>query len=140
MATLPKTFLTLPADPGAVKITEEQFRQYLNAGLSDDRGELVTHGPWSIPVRFIAPAVSYVWGRHGFGVETITLYGRRSLSRPVESGYQLEGRVSVGGMSCRGFTGSQLWELPDGRLIETAVVHVVLPKGEDGATLHPQAR
>lgn len=37
--------LTLPATPGALKVTEDQ------------RGDLETVGPWHIPVRFKAPAI-----------------------------------------------------------------------------------
>jgi hypothetical protein len=118
--------LTLPADPGAVKITPEQFRHYLGAGVADSRGTLETYGPWRLPVRYKAPAVSYSWGPHN-RLESVTLYGPRTLNALRESGYCLEGRCSIAGHTRRGMTGAQLWELPDGTLIETAVIHVCAP-------------
>lgn len=114
--------LTLPADAGAIQITEAQLASF-GIDAVDTRGDLETRGPWSIPVRYKALAVSYVWGPHST-VETVTLYGMRTMGNLKESGYSLEGRVSVGGRKRRGFTSAQLWQLPDGRLIETATIHV----------------
>jgi hypothetical protein len=114
--------LTLPAQAGAVKITEAQLASF-GIPLGDSRGILESYGPWQIPVRYTAPVVSSVWGEHSFR-ETITLHGSRTLYNLKESGYCLEGTVSVGGHKRRGFTSSELWELPDGRLIETATIHL----------------
>lgn len=114
--------LTLPAQAGAIRITEAQLASF-GIQAEDTRGDLETFGPWQIPVRFRALAVSYVFGPNGWA-ETVTLYGLRTMRRLRESGYCLKGRVSVKGRKLRGFTGSQLWEFPDGRLIETAIIHV----------------
>lgn len=104
-------------------MTPEQWLEYLAPTLEDQRGDMETFGPWNIPVRFKAPAVSIEWGEHGFAVSH-TLHGFRTLSALKESGYQLEGRVSIRGEKRRGFTSSLLCELPDGKLLETAVIHV----------------
>lgn len=115
--------LTIPAQSGAIQITEDQFREYISPEIMDQRGDLEAYGPWSIPVRYKAPAVSYTWGEYST-VKEVTLHGKRTLGDLKQSGYSLEGRVSVNGSKKRGFTSSQMWELPDGRLIETAVIHV----------------
>lgn len=114
--------LTLPADAGAIKITEAQLASF-GIDAVDSRGDLETYGPWSIPVRYKALAVSYVWGPYST-METVTLYGMRTMGNLKESGYCLRGRVSIGGHKRSGSTSAQLWELPDGRLIETATIHV----------------
>ena len=54
----------------------------------------------------------------------ITVYGVKTMSRPRESGYQMEGRVSIGGKSYRAFTSSSLF-LVKGKLVNVAVIHVV---------------
>jgi hypothetical protein len=114
--------LTLPAQAGAIQITEAQLASF-GIEAQDTRGELETFGPWSLPVRFRALAVSYVFSPNHWA-ETVTLYGLRTMGKLRESGYCLEGRVSVEGRKRRGFTSSQLWQLLDGRLIETATIHV----------------
>jgi hypothetical protein len=114
--------LTLPAQAGAIKITPEQLLAF-GIQPEDSRGELTTLGPWHIPVTFKALAVSYVFSPN-HRAETVTIYGIRTMGKLKESGYQLEGRVSIAGKKRRGFTDSQLWELPDGRLMETAIIQV----------------
>lgn len=115
--------VTLPAAAGAIAIDADTFRRYINPELGDCRGHLETMGPWQLPVRFKAPAVSVTWGAFS-AMETITLYGWRTLTDLQQSGYALDGRCSIGGRKRSAFTSSQLWQLPDGQLIETAVIHV----------------
>jgi hypothetical protein len=114
--------LVLPADAGFVAITEEQWRRYVAPELSDRHGELETRGAWGLSVRFSALAVSAVWGEHGL-MRTLTVYGPRTMHNLRESGYHLEGQVSIGGRKYSAFTSSQLFQLPDGRLLETATIH-----------------
>jgi hypothetical protein len=52
-----------------------------------------------------------------------TSYGFRTLTGIRQGGYELEGRVSIGGRKYAAFTSSQLFELPDGRLIDIATIH-----------------
>lgn len=117
--------LTIKADPKSAvwKITEEQWREYISSELEDQRFEMETMGPWRVVRRVSAPATSIVWGEYSTA-ESITLYGRCAMHNPRESGYQLEGRVSIKGKKYRAFTSSCMFELPDGRLLETAVLHV----------------
>lgn len=114
--------ITVPATPGALKLTADQWKNFLSETMEDQRGNLETFGPWQIPVRYIAPAISIEWGEYNTPI-SYTLYGQRTLNSLRQSGYELEGRVSVNGRKVRGFTSSLLVELPDGRLLETAVIH-----------------
>lgn len=42
-------------------------------------------------------------------------------------GYHAEGRISFGGRKRRVFTSSRLFELPDGRLVDVAILHLFAP-------------
>lgn len=88
-------------------------------GVGEVRGDLRTFGPWALPVSYRALAVDC----------DCRVYGVRTLSRVRESGYALEGRVKVNGRSYRGFTSSQLFQRPDGSLVDVAVIHVCI--GDD---------
>lgn len=86
---------------------------------TEDRGTLKTHGPWRIAVSFRAVAID----SDGY------VYGERTLTNVRESGYVLEGRVSIDGRKYRGFTSSALFERPDGSLVSVATIHVCTPDG-----------
>jgi len=76
------------------------------------RGEMRTFGPWQIPLSFRALCVSSVFGEHSARISE-TVYGMRTLCKVKESGYALEGKVSVNGRTVRGFTSSQLFAITD---------------------------
>lgn len=91
------------------------------------RGEMKTRGEWQIPVSYKALCVSSEWQREFPRVRTSeTVYGLRTLSAPRSLGYALEGKVSVNGRKVRGFTSSQLFELPGGKLVNVATIHACL--------------
>lgn len=107
----------------------------IDAGLM--RGEIKSRGPWQILLSFRALCVSSVFGPKQSGYLPTrlseTVYGMRTLSKPKESGYALEGRVSVNGRTVRGFTSSQLFEVTDKRnadgtpfLFDCATIHACL--------------
>ena len=52
------------------------------------------------------------------------VFGHRRMTAPRESGYNMEGRVSIGGKKYRAFTSSKLFEREDGLLCEVAVLVV----------------
>ena len=56
------------------------------------------------------------------------VYGIRTMGKPRESGYQQEGRVSIGGRNVRAFTSRKLFERADGSLCDVAVF-IVSRKG-----------
>ena len=100
-------------------ITQED----IDAG--EKRGELKTYGPWSIPISYKALCMSMVNTYPDFPSITHSKisYGIRTLTNLRQSGYELEGRVSINGKKYSAFTSSQLFELPDGKLIDVAVIH-----------------
>lgn len=116
--------VTLPSDSATVKITEKQWNENISNTFEDVRGELVTTGEWQIPVKYRALAVRKNWKSNKYGdyIETVTLYGKRTLGDIKEDGYKLTGRVSINGKKIRAYTSSVLFELPDGRLYEVAVI------------------
>ena len=58
--------------------------------------------------------------------DSADIYGMGTLGELEQSGYQLEGRVSFKGKKYRGFTSSQLIELPDGHLVDIATIFICL--------------
>lgn len=117
--------LTLPGGY-PVPITAEQWLQYIAPELENQRGDLETRGPWSLPVRYSAPCITLHWEKTPYNtqVAAVTLWGRRTMRDLRESGYQLEGRLSLGGLTVSGYTGGQMFQLPDGALLEAEVIHV----------------
>jgi hypothetical protein len=55
--------------------------------------------------------------------KTREVHGVRTMHHPKESGYQMTGRVSVGGKKVRAFTSSTLLRV-NGRLISVAVLYI----------------
>ena len=78
------------------------------------RGELNTRGMWSIPVSYRALAMDM--HKRVFGIKTMT--------NVRESGYDLEGRLSIGGCKYRAFTSSQMFTRTDGSLCNVAIIYV----------------
>lgn len=123
MATLLQP-LTIKAGSGSTIITAKQFKDYINPTIEDNRGILQTVGPWQIPTKFIAPTVVANSSPLGWA-ESYTLYGVRTLADIKQSGYHLEGRVSINGKKYSAFSSAILWSV-DGRLIQTAVIYARL--------------
>lgn len=117
---------------GALPITTQEL---IDLGFTSEqidsgeiRGELKTIGPWQVPVSFKALCTSTVYTdkdkqRYGAEKESETAYGIRTLSNIHQSGYELEGRVSINGKKYSAFTSSQLFELEDKRLVNIATIH-----------------
>lgn len=118
--------LTLPALPGEIPISLEDFTSYIGSPDDDVRGKIDTCGPWGIFTKLSAPCVRLNWKQTEYGaiVESVTLYGWRTMGNPKGSGYNLEGTVSVKGRKISAYTSSALWRLPDGRLISSATINV----------------
>lgn len=127
--------MTIPYTAGALKLTAEQAAQLFTPEqiiAGEVRGTSVTRGPWGIIISYSALCTSNEWIEQAWGKISgpVTVYGIRTLTPAKESGYALEGKVSVNGRKYRGFTSSQLFELPDGKLINVATIHAC------GATKH----
>ena len=126
-----KPIMVLAYTPGAIKLTNEQaallFTKEQLASCDNIHGKLKTFGPWGIPINYQALCTSNVWSEafpHEHG--PLYVYGQRTLNNVRQSGYELEGRVSVAGRKWRGFTSSQMFELPNGRLINVATIHACI--------------
>lgn len=84
------------------------------APQNEVRGSLKTYGPWQIARSYRALAMDM----HG------RVFGIRTMSNVRESGYELEGRVSIEGRKYRAFTSSKLFSREDGSLCDVAIVYV----------------
>jgi hypothetical protein len=126
LAVFPMKSLKIPVVLTTTKITEDQWKEFISDTIGDISGEMVTVGPWQVPVKFVALAASYTWKNEGYGavIESVTLYGKRTLCRVKESDYKLEGIVSIKGVKRRAYTSSIMFELPDGRLYNVATIQV----------------
>jgi len=81
------------------------------------RLEIETHGPWSIISKCRGLAI-----RKNLKTGDVTVYGYRTLSNPRQTGYELEGWVSIAGIKRSAFTSSHLFELENGHLIDVGVL------------------
>jgi hypothetical protein len=91
------------------------------------RHEMETRGMYGGVSKISGLAISKEYeDRYGQYTETgkgVMVYGKRSLNNPRESGYQMEGRVSIGGKNYSAFTGSQLFFV-NGKLVDVGTLHV----------------
>jgi hypothetical protein len=91
----------------------------------EQRLEIETRGPWSI----ISSCKGLtIW--KDFTTNEIEIYGYRTLSKPRNSGYDLEGYVSIAGVKRSAFTSSHLFELKNGHLIDVGILFARKNKGE----------
>ena len=109
----------------AVKLTKEQC---ISLGIDitkyDIRAEYETVGPWSIIKSFSALCITNEYDKSGMFTKIIstTFFGKRKLSRPKDSGYNLEGYVSIGGKKYSAFSSCMLIEV-EGKLINVQTIH-----------------
>jgi len=114
---------------GASPLTWEQATAIFSTdevARGEKRGAMLTSGMWCFIRRYKALACSQDFSAEGPDRYKLTVFGIRSLHGCRETGHDLEGRVSVQGKSRRGFTSSQLFQLPDGRLVDCAIIHVCM--------------
>lgn len=95
------------------------------------RGESEHVGMWHILTKYRAIAMEMTEfdadkypGTHA---KTAIIYGVRSLEKPKQSGYDLEGYVSINGERLRAFTSSAMFEV-NGKLVDVAILYVCRPK------------
>ena len=92
------------------------------------RGNMETRGPWCIISSYSAIVCHRNFPEIGSREDvTYTFWPRRKLSKARQSGYQLEGRVSIAGKSYSAFTANQLVEI-DGHLVDLATIFPRLGK------------
>lgn len=114
---------------GAIPATLEQLAALgftpaeIEAG--EKRGTLETRGPWGMCSAFTAPVERAEFGDgegYRYGKKWVEFYAPRRMSNPRSCGYDLEGHISLAGRRVSAFTASQLFQLPDGRLVDCAVI------------------
>jgi hypothetical protein len=114
--------------PVAIKLSKE-VAQSLGIDITQDqiRGNYETFGVWNIIKSYEALCISNEYDRTGMfpKIASTEIYGRRKLSNPKQSGYHLDGFVSIKGKKYRAFTSSILIEV-DGKLIDIATINAVI--------------
>jgi len=120
-----ETLLNPPA--GAISISQELAESFGLTG-GEKRLDVETFGPWRIPVRLRGLCVTTEFDKTcGYTrSKGFACFGVRTMTRPRESGYQMEGQVSVMGRKVRAFTSSKLFQLPSGKLIDCGVIFACL--------------
>ena len=126
--------LTLPNSPGAIPVTRAILVSIVGEAVAksgEEHGDFETFGPWGIPLRYTAHAVSAEWadGPVSRGVTRYTFHGKCTAHGPKSEEYHLECRVSIGGKKRSGFTSSVMFEVSDPlpgepKLVQIAVIHV----------------
>lgn len=134
-----KTWEKSDCNKGALPITKKEL---LDIGITEAqiaagemRGEMKTIGPWQIPVSYKAICMSREYTpkekqRHTAETENVTLYGFRTMNKIHQSGYEIEGWISINGKKVSCFSASQLFELETGELIDIAIIHARVRKGD----------
>jgi hypothetical protein len=109
---------------GSVKATREQLHALgvtdaeIEAG--EKRFDIETWGCYGVirSLKGIVETGEFVEGT----MKWKQFYSVRTMTHPKQSGYDMEGTVSLGGVKSSGFTSSQLFELPCGKLVNVAVI------------------
>lgn len=112
-------------NPGStIKLSKKQaVKLGINTAEDEQKAEIDTRGPWGIITKFKALAIA---ANYSEGLitkkEVVEIYGMRTLNNPRQTGYCLEGRVSIEGKKHSAFTSSQLFEI-EGELINVSIIH-----------------
>lgn len=104
----------------AVWPTGINFIVPLNEAKNESRFQIQTRGPWGLVSKLKGLAVEK-------GEGGVIVHGLRSLDNARESGYAMEGKVSIGGKKYRAFTSSQMFKV-NGKLADVAILYVVKKK------------
>lgn len=118
--------LTLPPS-GSIPVSQAQLFALgftvaeINAG--EKRLDVETQGPWSLVSRLSGIVERGEFRKDGSSrMEWVEFYPARAMSRPRQSGYDMEGHLSLNGKKHSAFTSSQMFELPDGHLVDCTVL------------------
>jgi hypothetical protein len=110
---------------GAIPATFEQLAalgftpEEIDAG--EKRLEMELSGPWHV-CRSIRGIVERAEFGDNYGKRWVEFYPARKMTNPRSSGYDMEGHVSIAGRKSSAFTSSQMFELPDGRLVNCGIL------------------
>lgn len=112
---------------GAIPATVEQLTalgftaEEITAG--EKRLEMECSGPWSVcrSLTGIVERAEFI-PDSGSSKRFVEFYPARKMSNPRSCGYDMEGTISLAGRKSSAFTSSQLFELPDGRLVDCGII------------------
>lgn len=123
---------------GAIPATEAQLAALGVTPAEIQAGEKrfqSTHaGPWHTCTSISAIVEHSEFGEHS-RVTRARYWPVRRMHRPNPEGYSQAGRVSLGGKKIHAFTSSQLFQLPCGKLVEVATLHLCHRTASDSAAL-----
>jgi hypothetical protein len=132
-----KNKIILKAGAGCTPISLENALLLFGQSTIDAgelRLETKHYGPWSIILSCKGIAVTATWKDIGITynvVDEYTIHGFRTTNKVKESGYDLEGYVSVDGKKLSCFTSSILFEIEETKkLISVGCLHCRTPKKE----------
>jgi hypothetical protein len=115
--------ITITNPGSSTKLTNKQIRLLgIDPNADKVNGEMKTFGPWQMPINYKAICESMVFGDYS-SVKEVTIYGYRTMYNVRQSGYCLEGWVSVQGKKRSCFTSDMLIETETGHLISVATIH-----------------
>jgi hypothetical protein len=112
---------------GAIPATEEQLAalgvtpEEIQAG--EKRHQSTHRGAWNICTSLFAIVEHSEYGENS-RVTRARFWPARRMTNPRSMGYDMEGRLSLGGKKIPAFTSSQLFELPNGHLVSVATLHL----------------
>ena len=110
---------------GSVKATREELNKLGITNEEIEAGEKrfkhETWGCYGVTKSLKAIVETGEFGEHSV-MTWKQFYPVRTMSNPRQSGYDMEGVVSIGGRKSTCFTSSQLFELPCGKLVDVAVI------------------
>lgn len=99
------------------EIAEKIFQNIID---DTQRLEIETYGVWGMPisVKGLAVSMDFKTGAH-------TIYGYRTMYNVKQSGYDLEGHVSIKGKKYSCFTSNTIFRLENGKSV---CVEIIFPR------------
>lgn len=116
-------FLTVPHG-STIKLTEEQCNILgIDINVDEIRGEMKTRGAWQLLVNYKAMCIDTRYINTGGIIKPnkVTFFGMRTMANIRQSGYNIEGYVSIKGKKYTCFDSSVLIEV-NGKLINVACI------------------
>lgn len=113
-------------EAGAIPIERKVLESLIGSAAikhGEKRFGIISIGPWQITKSITGLATSSKFGKF-HSTKEITIFGDRTMFKCKESGYAMEGKVSINGKKHRAFTSSTMFELEDKTLVDVATLFV----------------
>ena len=115
--------LTVKHDP-AIKLTEDQCNFLgIDINVAEIRGDMQTRGMWNVPVSYKAICIDTLYVNIDGQIKPteVTFFGTRTMTNIRQSGYNIEGYVSIKGKKYTCFDSSVMIDV-NGKLINVACI------------------